>query len=357
MKYITSESVLPGHPDKVCDYIADSILDAHLEKDPESRVACEVLAKGNHVVLAGEITSKHHINHKSVVKQALDDLGYGQLHVAVADLIQKQIPALADNAAHGFAGDQGVMVGYACDETPTLMPMPSYLAHKIAKSIDDYRIREINLQHPPLLLPDGKCQITIAYENDNPVYVKNILASVQHVESAHIRTVRFAVGGIIRETVGDWFDDQKTELLINPQRQPFTVGGPVGDCGLTGRKIVIDAYGGSARVGGGCQSGKSCEKVDRSAFYAARYVSRKIVLTGLAKRVETSVAYSIGKSEPLAVSVDTFGTGNQPEAQKFAEDYDWRPLSIKKQFGLTRPIYKQTTNFGHFGRANLPWEQ
>jgi S-adenosylmethionine synthetase len=383
----TSESVSEGHPDKVCDYISDSILDTHLAQDPHARVACETLAKGNTVVLAGEITSTATVDHVAVVRRAVEEIGYtdarepfcaSTLHVfqmlsqqaaeignAVGNLTgaARDAAALgvrADAAAEQGAGDQGIMFGYATDETPELMPLPILFAHRLAAALARHRKAGV-----AWLLPDAKTQVSVRYENDRPAAVTAVLVSTQHrasVESGgraipvtqdEIR--HFVATTLLPEVLGEW-NDSGPELIVNPSGS-FTQGGPSADSGLTGRKIIVDTYGGFARHGGGAFSGKDPSKVDRSAAYFCRWVARRIVREGIARRAELQVAYAIGRAKPVSIKVDTFGTGDSSRAERFVGDFDFRPGAMIERLDLLRPIYRSTTNYGHFGKTGLPWEE
>ncbi len=358
----TSESVSEGHPDKVCDYIADSILDAHLATDPLSRVACEVMAKSNIVVLAGEITSSVGLDYASIVRQAVRDVGYadpGEPFCSDTLFVQQLITRQPRDIAQGVdrqgdqgAGDQGIMFGYATDETPELMPLPILLAHRLARQLAEDR----KSGKYPWLRPDAKTQVSVRYEGTRPVAVTDALVSTQHSQDtpqegihSYIRTE------LLPRALGAWFNSE-IRVRVNPTGS-FVSGGPSADCGLTGRKIIVDTYGGASRHGGGAFSGKDPSKVDRSAAYFCRYVARQIVKQGLAKRVEIQVSYAIGVAQPVSIKVDTFGTGDERAAEAFVKQFDFRPAAIVERLGLLRPIYKQTTNYGHFGKPNLPWEQ
>ena len=361
----TSESVTEGHPDKVCDYIADSILDAYLAEDQCSRVACEVLCKGSNVVLAGEITSCGKVDYEKTVRGAVRDIGYTDSAepfcsdtVNIREMMTEQAPEIAqgvDNCSslcgEQGAGDQGMMFGYATDETPELMPLPILLAHRLAHGLAEDR-RNGNFHW---LRPDGKTQVTVRYENSTPKTVTDILVSTQHSPD----TDREAILAYVRETLaprilGNWFSSD-VQVNANPTGS-FVHGGPATDCGLTGRKIIVDTYGGMARHGGGCFSGKDPSKVDRSAAYFCRYVARQLIKEGIAKRAEIQVAYAIGEAQPVSIKVDTFGSGDEEVAVKFVSEFDFRPAAIIERLGLLKPIYRQTTNYGHFGKTGLPWE-
>jgi S-adenosylmethionine synthetase len=363
----TSESVSEGHPDKVCDYIADSILDACLEQDQNSHVACEVLCKDNHVVLAGEITTNATFDYEQVARRAIREIGYTDPaekfnadSVKVLMLISKQsgeinagvVKATDDQKEQG-AGDQGIMFGYAAAESDELMPLPIVLAHRLTHGLaDDRRSGSFNW-----LRPDAKSQVSVVYEGNTPVRVSSILVSTQHADSINQTAIREYVEKVLAPRVlGKWFSDD-AEVIVNPSGS-FVHGGPSADCGVTGRKIIVDSYGGAGRHGGGAFSGKDPSKVDRSGAYYCRYVARRIVQTGLAKRAEVQVSYAIGRAKPMSIKVDTFGTGDEARAVKFVYDnFDFRPANIIRELDLLRPIYRQTTNYGHFGKAGLPWEK
>ncbi len=363
----TSESVSEGHPDKVCDYIADSILDACLEQDPNSHVACEVLCKDNHVVLAGEITTNATLDYEEVARRAIREIGYTDPaekfnadSVKVQMLISKQsgeinagvVKATDDQKEQG-AGDQGIMFGYAAAESDELMPLPIVLAHRLTQGLaDDRRSGSFNW-----LRPDAKSQVSVVYEGNTPVRVSSILVSTQHADSINQTAIREYVEKVLAPRVlGKWFSAD-AEVIVNPSGS-FVHGGPSADCGVTGRKIIVDSYGGAGRHGGGAFSGKDPSKVDRSGAYYCRYVARRIVQAGLAKRAEVQVSYAIGRAKPMSIKVDTFGTGDEARAVKFVYDnFDFRPANIIRELDLLRPIYRQTTNYGHFGKAGLPWEK
>ena len=363
----TSESVSEGHPDKVCDYIADSILDACLEQDPNSHVACEVLCKDNHVVLAGEITTNATFDYEQVARRAIREIGYTDPaekfnadSVRVQMLISKQsgeinagvVKATDDQKEQG-AGDQGIMFGYAAAESDELMPLPIVLAHRLTQGLaDDRRSGSFNW-----LRPDAKSQVSVVYEGNTPVRVSSILVSTQHADSINQAAIREYVEKVLAPRVlGKWFSAD-AEVIVNPSGS-FVHGGPSADCGVTGRKIIVDSYGGAGRHGGGAFSGKDPSKVDRSGAYYCRYVARRIVQAGLAKRAEVQVSYAIGRAKPMSIKVDTFGTGDEARAVKFVYDnFDFRPANIIRELDLLRPIYRKTTNYGHFGKAGLPWEK
>jgi S-adenosylmethionine synthetase len=362
---VTSESVSEGHPDKVCDYIADSILDAYLAKDAHSRVACEVLCKGNLVVVAGEITSRARIDHEHVVREAIGQIGYAdpaepfsaesvQILLALTRQSAEIGRAVGDDAGschNQGAGDQGIMFGYATDETPELMPLPIVLAHALTKGLaDDRRAGVVDW-----LRPDAKAQVSVVYAEGRPSRVSHVLVSTQHTPRSSEADVRaYVCETLAPRVLGRWFDSN-IKFIVNPSGS-FIQGGPSVDCGVTGRKIIVDSYGGVGRHGGGAFSGKDPSKVDRSGAYYCRSVARALVTSGLAQRAELQVSYAIGQAAPLSVKVDTFGTGDDTAAARFVRQFDFRPGEIIRQLDLLRPIYRSTTNYGHFGRPGLPWE-
>ncbi len=376
---ITSESVTEGHPDKICDQISDAVLDAILKEDPEGRVACETAITTGQVNIFGEITTTSYVDIPTIVRETIREIGYDRAKYGfdcdtcgVSVSIDEQSPDIAmgvDEALEGRtgeseeeeetgAGDQGMMYGYAANETPEMMPMPIMLAHKMSRRLAEVR-KNKELDY---LRPDGKTQVTVEYINGKPVAIKNVTVSTQHSDEVDNETIRKdMIEKVVKPTVPKEMISEETEYLINPTGR-FVVGGPQGDAGLTGRKIVVDTYGGVGRMGGGAFSGKDPSKVDRSAAYAARYAAKNIVAAGLAERCEIQVAYSIGVARPVSLWVNTFGTGKVSEnklSKWIAEVFDWRPSAIIKTFDLKRPIYKQTAAYGHFGREdlNLPWEK
>jgi len=380
-KFFTSESVTEGHPDKICDQISDAILDAILEKDPNGRVACETAVTTGMVLVMGEITTDCYVDIPKIVRRTVEEIGYTRAKYgfdadtcAVLTCIDEQSPdiALGVNKALEYreekaagshdactgAGDQGMMFGFACNETPELMPMPISLAHKIVKRLATVRKQGI-LDY---LRPDGKAQVTVEYENDAPVRVDTIVLSTQHRPDVEWETIQEdMIEHVIKAVVPAKLLDEKTNYLINPTGR-FVVGGPQGDAGLTGRKIIVDTYGGYARHGGGAFSGKDPTKVDRSAAYAARYVAKNIVAAGLADKCEIEIAYAIGVANPVSIMVDTFGTNHIPEeriVELVKKNFDLRPSAIIKDLDLLRPIYKQVAAYGHFGRPDLDltWER
>ena len=375
----TSESVTEGHPDKVCDQISDAVLDAILAQDPMGRVACETAATKDLIVMIGEITTTASIDFESIARNTLQDIGYvdptfgidsSSCDVMVA--IKEQSPEISqgvgsavenrDGSQDPFdltgAGDQGMMIGYACNETPELMPMPIALAHRLTRRLSEAR----KSGEVPWLLPDGKSQVTVEYHEGKPVRVDAIVISTQHLDSVSNAEIEQTVlEQVINSVVPADMIDEDTKIYVNPSGR-FALGGPQADAGLTGRKIIVDTYGGMARHGGGAFSGKDATKVDRSAAYAARYVAKNIVAAGLADRFEIQVSYAIGKAHPVSIMVETFGTGvvsDETIEQLVRETFDLRPAAIIHDLDLRRPIYRQTAAYGHFGRTDvdLPWEQ
>lgn len=360
----TSESVAEGHPDKVCDTIADSILDAHLAQDPRSRVACEVLCKENQIVLAGEITSNAKVDLAETTREAVRMIGYNdpsKPFCASTANVQLLITQQAGEISQGVsrvrpedqgAGDQGIMFGYATDETPEMMPLPILLAHRLARTMAEDRKAGV----VSWLRPDAKTQVSVRYEGGVPKEVKTVLVSTQHAREVRQQAIRTYVSdSLLPRAIGSWCHTG-IQLLVNPTGS-FVHGGPSADCGVTGRKIIVDTYGGMARHGGGAFSGKDPSKVDRTGAYFCRYVARQIVKEKFAKRAEVQVSYAIGKAEPLSVFVETFGTGDHAAAAEYVmRTFDFRPAAIIERLGLLRPIYRSTTNYGHFGKPDLPWE-
>jgi S-adenosylmethionine synthetase len=379
-RLFTSESVTEGHPDKICDQISDAVLDAILAKDPYARVACETAVTTGLVLVMGEITTDCYVDIPSIVRETVREIGYTRAKYgfdadtcAVITSIDEQSPDIAmgvnkaleakmqemeDDIEAIGAGDQGMMFGFACNETPELMPLPISLAHKITRRLAQVR-KDGTLEY---LRPDGKSQVTVEYEGDKPVRVHTVVVSTQHSPDVDHSTIeRDVIDKVIKAVIPPEFLDDKTRYLVNPTGR-FVVGGPQGDSGLTGRKIIVDTYGGYARHGGGAFSGKDPTKVDRSASYAARYVAKNIVAAGLADKCEVAVAYAIGVARPVSISVDTFGTAKVPEElilELIHKNFDLRPGAIIRDLNLRRPIYRQTAVYGHFGRLDLdlPWEK
>ena len=379
-RLFTSESVTEGHPDKICDQISDAILDEILKEDPMARVACETTCTTGIISIMGEITTSCYVDFPKVARQVVLDIGYDRAKYgfdgttcAVVTAIDEQSPDIAQGVNDGYenreqggndnenstgAGDQGMMFGYACDETPEFMPMPISLAHKMAKKLTQVRKDGI-LDY---LRPDGKTQVTVEYDDDKPVRVDAVVVSSQHSPDVDIQKLREDIKReVILTTVPAELIDENTKFYINPTGR-FVVGGPNGDSGLTGRKLIVDTYGGYARHGGGAFSGKDPTKVDRSAAYASRWVAKNVVAAGLAKKCEVQLAYAIGVAHPVSIMVDTFGTATVDEdkiEQAIEKVFDLRPGAIIRDLDLRRPIYRQTAAYGHFGRndLNLPWEQ
>ena len=374
-RLFTSESVTEGHPDKLCDYISDSILDSYLAKDKNARVACETVAGKGEIFITGEITSTANVDIEQVVRDTIKEVGYADSEYDIDYRtckiyinLSKQSPDIAlgvdksledkegkDVESEG-AGDQGLMFGYACDETEELMPLPISLAHKLSKRLTKVR-REKIIDY---LRPDGKTQVTVEYDGDKPVRVDTIVVSTQHLPDVHMNVLKKdIIEKVIKPTVPANLLDENTKYFINPTGR-FVIGGPLGDSGLTGRKIIVDTYGGAARHGGGAFSGKDPTKVDRSASYMARHIAKNIVANGYAKKCEIQIAYSIGVAKPVSIYVNTYGTNTIPEeeiVEKIDKTFDLTPRGIINYLDLQRPIYRQTTNYGHFGKKDLPWEK
>jgi len=361
----TSESVTEGHPDKIADQISDAILDALIAGDPMSRVACETLVTTGIAIIAGEITSKTYADLPRIVRETIRDVGYTRAKFgfdyetcAVLSTINEQSPDIAMGVDPGGAGDQGLMFGYACDETEELMPMPIILAHKLVRRLAEVRKNE-TLDY---LRPDGKSQVTVEYDQGRPVRIDTVVISCQHSNLVKIETLRDEVKEqVIKAVIPSELLDDRTRYFINPTGR-FVVGGPQGDCGLTGRKIIVDTYGGVGSHGGGAFSGKDPTKVDRSASYVSRYIAKNIVASGLARKVEVQLAYAIGVADPVSIMVDTFGTGKVGErklAELIREHFPLTPKGIIAHLDLRRPIYKKTAAYGHFGRnePTFTWEK
>jgi len=377
----TSESVTEGHPDKMCDQISDAVLDACLEQDPRSRVACETATKTGFVMLLGEITTNASFNYDALVRKVVNEIGYdssekgfdgntcgvqvaiakqsGDIAMGVDKALEAKVGEMTEAELEAVgAGDQGMMFGFACNETPTLMPLPIYLAHKLTRKQSELR-RDGSI---PWLRPDAKSQVTIEYSKGKPVRVDTVLISTQHAPDVSQNEIsEIVTDQLIMPTLPADMVDNKIKVFVNPTGR-FVVGGPMGDAGVTGRKIIVDTYGGMGRHGGGAFSGKDPTKVDRSAAYAARYVAKNIVAAGLADRVEVQVAYAIGVARPLSVNVETFGTAkiaDEKIASLVDEHFDLRPGAIIRDLGLRKPIYRKTASYGHFGRDDIefPWER
>ncbi len=380
-RLFTSESVTEGHPDKIADQVSDAILDAILKDDPNARVACETTVTTGMALIAGEISTTTYVDIPKVVRETIKEIGYTRAKygydyetMAILTGIDEQSPDIAQGVDKALeyrdkdseeeieatgAGDQGLMFGYATNETETYMPLAIYLSHQLAKRLSDVR-KDGTLNY---LRPDGKVQVTVEYdENDNPVRIDTIVVSTQHAEDVTLEQIQEDIKAhVIYPTVPENLINEQTKFYINPTGR-FVIGGPQGDAGLTGRKIIVDTYGGYARHGGGCFSGKDPTKVDRSAAYAARYVAKNIVAAGLADQCEVQLAYAIGVAEPVSIAIDTFGTGKVSEGQlveAVRKHFDLRPAGIIKMLDLKQPIYKQTAAYGHFGRTDVlfPWEK
>ncbi len=374
-RLFTSESVTEGHPDKLCDYISDSILDAYFKRDPYARVACETVAGKGQILVTGEITSTAEVDIEKIVRETIKEVGFDNANTdidyktcKVLLNISKQSPDIAMGVDKSLeqkegskqesegAGDQGMMFGFATDETDEYMPMPIYLAHKLAKKLTEVRKNgKINY-----IRPDGKVQVTVEYEKNLPKRIDTIVISTQHKEKANLDQLKKdIIEYVVKPVVPEKLLDDKTKYYINPTGR-FVIGGPLGDSGLTGRKIIVDTYGGYSRHGGGAFSGKDPTKVDRSAAYMARYIAKNIVANGFAKKCEIQLSYAIGVAKPISIYVDTFGTGTIPDTEivkKINNSFNLTPRGIIESLDLRRPIYKKTTNYGHFGKKDLPWEQ
>lgn len=374
-RLFTSESVTEGHPDKLCDYISDSILDSYLEKDRNARVACETVAGKGEIYITGEITSIAKVDIEQVVRDTIKEVGYDNEATdmdyrtcKVTINISKQSPDIALGVDKSFedkdgqevesegAGDQGLMFGFACDETEELMPLPISLAHKLARRLSD--VRKQNIIN--YLRPDGKVQVTVEYEDERPIRIDTVVVSTQHLDGIEMNTLQKDIKEkVINYVIPKDLLDEKTKYYINPTGR-FVIGGPLGDSGLTGRKIIVDTYGGYSRHGGGAFSGKDATKVDRSAAYMARHIAKNIVANKLAKKCEIQFSYAIGVAKPVSVYIDTFGTNRIPEEKIIKiinEKFDLTPRGIINYLNLQEPIYKKTTNYGHFGKNDLPWEK
>ncbi|MCX4302412.1 MAG: methionine adenosyltransferase [Clostridia bacterium] len=374
-KLFTSESVTEGHPDKLCDYISDSILDEYLKQDNTSRVACETVASKGLILVTGEITSKGEVDIESVVRNAIKEIGYDNSRTDIdyrTCEVLVNISKQSDDIALGVdksletkngreiisegAGDQGIMFGYACDETECFMPLPIYLAHKLAKRLTDVRKQGI-IEY---LRPDGKVQVTVEYEGKQPIRIDTVVVSTQHIEEIKQEKLKVDImNEVIQRVIPSDLLDDNTKYFINPTGR-FVIGGPLGDVGLTGRKIIVDTYGGYSRHGGGAFSGKDYTKVDRSASYMARFLAKNIVANGYSKKCEIQLAYAIGVAKPVSIYVDTFGTSTISEEeiiQKIQENFELTPRGIINTLNLDKPMYRQTSNYGHFGEKDLPWEK
>ena len=374
-RLFTSESVTEGHPDKLCDYISDSILDSYLEKDKNARVACETVAGKGEIYITGEITSIAKVDIEQVVRDTIKEVGYDNETTdmdyrtcKVTINVSKQSPDIALGVDKSFedkdgqevesegAGDQGLMFGFACDETEELMPLPISLAHKLASRLSD--VRKQNIIN--YLRPDGKVQVTVEYEDEKPIRIDTVVVSTQHLDGIEMNTLQKDIKEkVINYVIPKDLLDEKTKYYINPTGR-FVIGGPLGDSGLTGRKIIVDTYGGYSRHGGGAFSGKDATKVDRSAAYMARHIAKNIVANKLAKKCEIQFSYAIGVAKPVSVYIDTFGTNTIPEEEIIKiinEKFDLTPRGIINYLNLQEPIYKKTTNYGHFGKKDLHWEK
>ena len=361
--YFTSESVTEGHPDKLCDTISDAILDSYLAQDKNARVAVETFASGNEITIAGQVTANGEVDVEKLVREKIKEIGYDNekldmdyrtclIHINIT----KQSPDIAMGVDVGGAGDQGIMFGYACSDTEELMPFAISMAHKLSKRLTEVRkSKEI-----PYLRPDGKTQVTVEYEGDTPKRIETILISTQHnadVEQEDLK--KDIIEKVIKKVIPENMLDKNTKIYINPTGR-FVIGGPLGDTGLTGRKIIVDTYGGYSRHGGGAFSGKDPSKVDRSAAYMLRHIAKNLVANGYCKKCEIQISYAIGMKEPLSIYINTFGTGTKSEEELVnlvKEKFDLTPAGIIDYLNLKRPIYEKTTNYGHFGKEELPWEK
>ena len=362
-KLFTSESVTEGHPDKLCDYISDNVLDAYLKQDSKARVACETVAGKGLVLVTGEISSNADVDIEKVVRDTIKEIGYTDENTDISYEkcqviinVSKQSADIALGVDTDGAGDQGMVFGFATDETENYLPMPIYLSHRLAKRLSEVR----KSGEIPYLRPDGKVQVTVEYEDDNPVRVDTVVVSTQHKENVDLEVLKSDIKEkVINKIIDKNLLDDKTKYFINPTGR-FVIGGPLGDTGLTGRKIIVDTYGGFSRHGGGAFSGKDATKVDRSGSYMARFIAKNIVANGLAKKCEIQISYAIGVARPVSIFVDTFGTGTVSDdkiASIINQKFDLTPRGIINTLDLEKPIYAKTTNYGHFGKEGLSWEK